>query len=236
MRSCLIQVLIAVAVVFGLLWFGLPLGAGWLASNALNAAGFSGTDTRVDVSSNPPPLLLTGRADRIHITSKQVSVGDLHAATLDFTLESVSLIDRTIGTIDGTLTGVKMPSPDGKTVVADSATLNGPGGKATAALNMSKSVLESLAAQQLKSQAGVSATFTLAEPNKVTVKVGAQSQAGTLVVKNNELDIVPNSPSLPTVVILKSSDGNPFMLTSVGISGDVVTIRGVIDVESLLGL
>jgi len=236
MRSCLIQLLILVAVAFGLLWFGLPLGAGWLASNALNAAGFSGTGTRVDVSSNPPPLLLTGKADTIHITSTQVSVGDLHAATLDFTLKSVSLIDRTIGTIDGTLTGVKMPSPDGKTVVAESATLNGPGKQAVAELNMSRSIVESLAAEQLKSQTGISATITLGQPNTVTVRVGTQSQTGTIVVKNDELDIVPTSPSLPTVILLKSSDGNPFTLTSVGISGDVVTLRGLIDVQALLGL
>jgi hypothetical protein len=236
MRSCLIQLLVLIAVVFALLWFGLPLGAGWLASNALNASGFSGTGTKVDVSSNPPPLLLTGRADTIHITSSQVSVGDLHAASLDFTLEGVSLLDRTIDTVDGTLTDVKMPSPDGKTVVAESASLNGPGTKAQAALNMSKSVIESLASQQLKSQTGISATVTLAEPNKVTVKIGSQSQTGTIQVRNNELDIVPASASLPTVALLKSSDGNPFMLTSVGISGNVVTLRGVIDVQALLGL
>jgi hypothetical protein len=236
MRSCLIQLLILVAVVFGLLWFGLPIGAGWLASNALNAAGFSGTDTKVEVSSNPPPLLLTGHADRIHVTSTQVSVGDLHAATLDFSLGGVSLLDRTIGTIDGTLTGVKMPAPDGKPVVIDSATVTGPASHAKATLKLARSAVETLASQQLKSQAGINATMTLAAPNKVTVKIGTQSQPGSLVVKDGELDVVPSSPSLPTAVLLKSGDGNPFTLTSVVISGDVVTLTGEIDVEQLLGL
>lgn len=236
MRSCLIQLLITVAVVFGLLWFGLPIGAGWLASNALNAAGFSGTDTKVEVSSDPPPLLLTGHADRIHVTSTQVSVGDLHAATLDFSLGSVSLIDRTIGTIDGTLTGVKMPAPDGKPVVIDSAIVTGPASHADATLKLARSAVQTLASQQLKSQAGISATMTLAAPNKVTVKIGSQSQQGTLVVKDGDLAVVPSSPSLPTAILLQSGDGNPFTLTSVAISGDVVTLTGVIDIEQLLGL
>ena len=37
MRSCLVQLLILVALVFGLVWFGLPIGAAWVATNALKA-------------------------------------------------------------------------------------------------------------------------------------------------------------------------------------------------------
>jgi len=62
MRSCLIQLLVLIAMVFALLWFGLPLGADWLATNSLNASGFTGTGTKVDVSAYPPPVLLTGHA------------------------------------------------------------------------------------------------------------------------------------------------------------------------------
>jgi hypothetical protein len=236
MRSCLIQALILIVVVFALLWFGLPLGASWLATNALNASGFSGTDTKVEVSSNPPPLLLTGHADRIHITSTQASVGDLHASTLDFSLGNVSLLDRTVGTVDGTLTGVKVPAPDGKPVIVDTATVTGKATSAQATLKLARSQVESLAAQQLKSQTGINATITLAAPNKVTLKVGGQSQPGTLVVKDGELDLVPDGPGLPTATLLKSGDGNPFSLTSVVVSGDLVTLSGTIDMQSLLGL
>ena len=64
MRSCLIQLLLMVAVIFALLWFGLPFGASWLATNALRAVGFTGTDTRVEVSANLPPRILLGHARR----------------------------------------------------------------------------------------------------------------------------------------------------------------------------
>ena len=65
MRSCLIQLLILVVVVFALLWFGLPVGASWLATNALNASGFSGTDTKVSGVGEPaaPPA---DRPRRLH--------------------------------------------------------------------------------------------------------------------------------------------------------------------------
>ena len=68
MRSCLVQLLILVALVFGLVWFGLPIGAAWVATNALKAAGFSGTDTAVTVTADPPFLLLTGHVERdVHL-------------------------------------------------------------------------------------------------------------------------------------------------------------------------
>ena len=99
MRSCLIQLLLTVAVIFALLWFGLPFGASWLATNALGAVGFSGTDTTVEVKANLPPRILTGYADSIHLTSTQVGVGDLHAANIDLTLGRVELFARKIGTV-----------------------------------------------------------------------------------------------------------------------------------------
>ena len=236
MRSCLIQMLILLVVAFALLWFGLPVGASWLATNAINASGFSGTDTKVTVSENPPPLLLTGHADTIRITSTQASVGDLHATTLDFSLGKVSLLDRTVGTIDGTMTGVKMPAPDGMTVTVDSATVKGAANSAQATLKLAKSEVETLGAQQLKSQTGINSTVVLTAPNKVTLKVSGRSEPGTLVVKNGELDLVPDGAGLPTATLLKSGDGNPFTLQSVTIDGNVVTLIGRIDVEKLLGI
>lgn len=109
MRSCLIRLLILIALVFALLWFGLPIGASWLATNALNASGFTGTGTKVEVSSNPPPLLLLGHADSIHLTSSQVGIGDLHAAGVDLTLGKVELFSRQIGSVTGTLRGSALP-------------------------------------------------------------------------------------------------------------------------------
>jgi hypothetical protein len=236
MRSCLIQSLIAIAVAFALLWFGLPLGASWLATNALNSSGFSGTNTKVEVSSNPPPKLLLGHADSIHLTSSQAGVGDLHAASIDLTLGDVSLIDRTIGTVEGTLTGVMVPAPDGSPVLIEKATVKGNASAAQGTLQMATSQIESLAAAQLKSQTGVNATVTLAAPDKVTLMAGGQSQPGNLVIESGQLEMVPDTATLPSVILLKSGDGNPFTLTGVTVGSGQVTLTGTIDLQSLLGL
>ena len=235
MRSCLIQLLILVAVIFGVLWFGLPIGASWLATNALNASGFSGTNTKVEVSSDPPPLLLTGHADTVHLTSSQVGIGDLHAATLDLSLGQVELLSRKIGTVTGTLEGVRVAAPDGQPVTIDLVTLSGAASSATAEMEVSIAEAERLGASQLKSS-GIAATVTLAPPDKITIKAGGQSQPGHLVVQEGALLLVPDGDSLPTVTLIAAGAGNPFEMTSVRIGGERVTLLGTIDLQALLGI
>ncbi len=235
MRSCLFQLLILVAVVFALLWFGLPFGASWLATNALNAGGFSGTDTKVDVSAYPPPLLLTGHADSIHLVSRQVGMGDLHAASLDLTLGEVELFSRKIGTVTGTLEGVRVATPDGQPLTVDTVTLSGAARSASAEMDVSMAEAQRLAVAQLKAL-GVAATVTLAAPNKVTVTAGGKSQPGRLEAAAGGLLLVPDGDSLPTVTLIAPGGGNPFRISSVTIGADQVTLNGTIDLESLLGI
>ena len=236
MRSCLIQLLITVAVVFGLLWFGLPFGASWLATSALNATGFTGTDTRVEVSAKLPPRLLLGHADKVRVTSNQVGVGDLHAASIDVTLGDVELIDRTIGTVNGTLTGVLLPAPNGDAVTIDTATVDGSGTAAVATLAVSSAEAERLAESQLKAQTGVTATVKFAATNNVTVTINGKSEPGHLVVKDGALLLVPVSLALPTVTLIGTGNGNPFQFTVVSVGSATVTLVGTIDIQALLGL
>ncbi len=236
MRSCLIQLLIAALVVFALVWFGLPFGASWLATNALNAAGFAGTDTRVDVSANLPPRILLGHADTIHLSSTQVGVGDLHAGSIDLTLGDVELIDRTFGTVTGTLTDVRVPAPDGDPITIQSAVINGPSTAATATLTASSAELTKLAQAQFQNTTGIASTVTIAAPDNVTVTVNGRAQPGKLAVKNGAIVVIPTSSALPTVTLIDSGAGNPFRFTSVAIGTGTVTLVGTIDLQTLLGL
>jgi len=232
MRSCLIQILIALLVIFLLLWFALPLAVGALATGALNAAGFNGTDTRVEVSANPPPMLLTGRGT-VHITSREVSLSDLHAAGVDVTLGDVDLMSRKIGTVSGTLTGVQVAAPNGDPILIDRVTLAGPADATVATCSMSIDTAEALAESQLAAQ-GVNATVDLAAPNAVTLRVGGKSYAGRLVASDGSLKLVPESKSLPTVLLIMPGSGNPFHVYSVAVGATNVTITGTIDVDDLL--
>lgn len=232
MRSCLIQILIALAVVILLLWFALPLAVGALATGALNAAGFTGSDTRVEVTANPPPMLLTGRGT-VHITSSQVSLSDLHAAGVDVTLGDVDLLSRKIGTVNGTLTGVQVAAPNGDAVSIDKVTLAGPADDTIATCSMSIAAAEALAESQLAAQ-GVEATVDLAAPNAVTLGVGGKSYKGRLVASEGSLLLVPESSAMPTVLLIRPGSGNPFHVYSVAIEETDVTLTGTIDVDDLL--
>jgi hypothetical protein len=235
MRSCLIQLLILVAMVFALLWFGLPFGASWLATNALNAGGFSGTDTKVEVSAYPPPLLVTGHADSIHLTSSQVGMGDLHAASLDLTLGEVELFSRKIGTVRGTLVGVRVATPHGQPLNVDTVKLSGAASSANAEMDVSMAESQRLAVAELKAL-GVVATVALAAPNKITVTAGGKPQPGRLEVAAGALLLVPDSDTLPTVTLIAPGGGNPFHISSVTIWADHLTLNGTIDVQALLGI
>jgi hypothetical protein len=230
MRSCLIQLLIAVVVVLALLWFGLPLGASWLATNGLNAAGFNGTNTKVEVSAAFPPQILLGRADKIRLTSSQVSVGDLHAATIDVTLNDVALLDRTFATVEGTLTGVRVPAPTGAAITIETVTLEGESTAATATMTIAQTEAERVAEAQLKG-----AVVKFAAPDKVTITLNGKTEPGRLVVKSGSLMVVPNSSALPSLTIIEGGKDNPFQLKSVSVGASTITLVGTMDLQSLLG-
>jgi hypothetical protein len=236
MRSCLIRLLIGLFIVLALVWIALPWGAGWLATNALNASGFTGTDTHVDVAANPPFILLTGRADSVHLKSTNVGIDDLHASSIDFTLGGVSLLDRTFSSIDGSLSEVLVPAPDGQPVTIESATVQGTSTSALATLKISTAEASRLAEEQLKSQTGISSKVTMSPPNAVTLTAGGHAQPCKLVVADGALQLIPDGGQLPTVILLQSGGGNPFTLTSVRIDQGYVILMGTIDVQSLLGI
>jgi len=233
MRSCLIQLLLEAALLFALLWFGLPLGTSFLATSALNASGFTGTHTSVEVSSNPPPLLLTGKADTIRIRSDSVYVGDLKASSIDVTLHDVELLSRKIGSVDGTLEGVRIAVPSGDPVTVDKVEISGVASAADAKLTVSTEAVASLAVTMLAANS-IKATLSLQEPNAVTIVASGKRVSGTLAVSNGTLLMVPTSKSILPIALIVPGTGNPFKLSSVAVKGQQVTLGGTIDVQTLL--
>jgi hypothetical protein len=235
MRSCLVQLLVLVALVCGLLWFGLPIGAAWLATNALRTAGFTGTDTSVTVTANPPLVLLTGHADAIHVTSNAVSISDLHAASIDVTLGKVDLIGRTIGTVGGTLSGVSIAVTHGNPITAERVTLKGSAAATQATLKLSPAQAQALAVAQLAAQ-GLTAAVALTAPNRVTIRVAGKTVAAHLEATDGILLLVPDAPGVPIVPLISPGPGNPFRVTGASIAADGVTLTGTVDLASMLGI
>jgi hypothetical protein len=148
----------------------------------------------------------------------------------------VELIDRTFASAHGTLKGVRVPAPNGDPATIDSVALDGAGTAANATLSMSVDQAESLAASQIKSQIGTTATVKLSAPNIVTITINGHAAPGRLAVRSGELLMVPDSTALPTVTMIGAGHGNPFTFTSVRVGANTVTLDGSIDLQSLLGL
>jgi hypothetical protein len=235
MRSCLVQLLILVAIVFGLVWFALPMGAAWVATNALKTAGFSGTDTVVTVNADPPFLLLTGHADSVHVTSNAVSVGDLEAKSIDITLGKVDLIGRTVGTVSGTLSGVTIPVASGDPITASTVKLTGSATATQATIELPMAQAQALAIAQLKAQ-GLTATVTFTAPDVVTIKAAGKTVAAHLEAADGILLLVPEAPGFPIVPLITPGNGNPFRVTGASVAAKSVTLSGTIDLQSLLGI
>src|ERR1035437_2863525 len=235
MRSCLIRLLLAGAVIVALLWFGLPFGASLLATNALGAVGFSGTDTTVEVRANLPPRILTGYADSTHLTSTEVGIGDLHAANIDLTLGGVRLFDRKIDTVRGTLGGVRVPDPEGQPVTFETVNVDGDARHAASTLTISSTEATRLAVSQLKAH-GISGTVAFVAPDKVVVTAGGKPQACRLRVTNGALTLVPDGNALPTLTLIAPGGGNPFQLSSVSVAATSFTLVATIDLQTLLGI
>ncbi len=112
-RGCLLTLIALVAVVAALLWLALPPLAGTLVQGALVAGGLEAASTVVTVTADPPPRLLTLKADEVDVHATNASIHGLSAADLEVTLHDVDLLDRTFSRLDGTLRGVRLSDADG---------------------------------------------------------------------------------------------------------------------------
>lgn len=234
MRSCLVQLGLAIVVILAVLWIALPIGAGFLALGALRAGGFSGSGTTVDVSASPPFTLLVGHADAVRLRSSDAAFGDVQAASLDLTFDDVNLFSRSFATVHGALADVGVPAVGGGLAVASSVTLAGPSGAVEASLLVPLEQAESLAATRLSAVVGEPAQVTFAAPDRVTVSVGGRSVGARLVVRQGSLVLAPDTSSLPAVSLVASGSGNPFTLSGVSIAADGLHLDGTADVSSIL--
>ena len=152
---------------------------------------------------------------------------------MDVSLHDVQLLSRKIGTVDGTLDGVRIAVPDGQPVIIDQVDMHGSAAAADATLTVSTQAIADLAVTMLAANS-IKATVSLQEPNAVTILVAGKKQTGSLAVSNGTLLLAPTSKAIPPIALIVPGSGNPFKLTSVAVKGQQVTLGGTIDVQALL--
>jgi hypothetical protein len=153
---------------------------------------------------------------------------------MDVTLGKVDLLGRTIGTVDGTLTGVSISVTHGDPITAEQVTLTGSAAATQATLKLSPAEARALAVAQLAAQ-GLTAAVTLTAPNRVTIKVAGKTVAAHLEAADGILLLVPDAPGVPIVPLISPGAGNPFRVTGASIAADGVTLTGTVDLQSMLG-
>jgi hypothetical protein len=233
MRGCLFVLVLAAAVLAGLAWFGSPILASTLISNALENAGYHAASSTVTATSNPPPKLLLGRADRVEIVGADVDFRTFHAASLDLVLTDVDVIGRTAGRISGRITGAEMTTTAGETTSTD-IDIEGDAGAATATIVVDHATVSRVVKATFQQKLGVTAsTVELIAPDKLRITAPGATVEGQLLVDSS--GAIAFSTSLGSSPILSLDPSFPLHLRSVRVEAGDLRIDAVLDAESLLG-
>ena len=240
MRGCLTSLLIFPAILLVVAWFVLPRIASPVVTAGLGVAGFSSSNQLVTVSADPPIELLTLHADRIHVSAANGSFHDVTMETVDITLDDVGLLDRTAGTVSGTLTGVEVHPADGLPLRVTSIVLTGSSASISASLTLSPTDLQALATNAVKSALGSTPSkVTFAAPDRATVVVAGISITGRIVITSaGGLAFKPTTLPLGLdgpIDLVKPGPAMPLRVTSVRVNAvGGMAIDGVVDL-SLVG-
>jgi hypothetical protein len=235
MRGCLTFLLFVAILVGAIAWVGAATAGSAGITAALAASGLSGTDTKVTVTANPPLELVSLHADSVRVQTKDAQWNDLRAATLDLTLDDVSLGSRSFASIKGRLTGVQMTSA-GTTLSSGLVTLTGSSTKATATISVAPGAVSALAMDAAERTTGTRPSkVTLSPPDKLALIVGDTAVAGRLAIDSGGA-LVALVQGVGTVQLLAPDARNPFTFTSVTVTPDGgLTLGARVDLGSLTG-
>jgi hypothetical protein len=229
LRGCLLTLALLALIAIGATWFALPPLAGTLAQGALVAAGFNADEMTVTVSAEPPPRLLTLRADKIRIVASNARYRGLEAAGVDVTLRDVRLADRTFGRIVGSLDLVSLASVAGGTDVSiPHVGLAGTSDAVRASMTIPAATAGALASTAIAQATGITpGRIALVAPDRILIEVGGVPIEARLAVgAGGALTLVPPSGApIGAVAIFTPATDSPFTIESVRVAdGDLVVV------------
>lgn len=217
MRGCLITIVFLLGIAVGATWFVLPPLVGTLAQGALVAAGFEADSSIVTVSADPPPRLLTLKADSIRIEASNVTYRGLRATSAVITLHDVAFAERTFRTVDGTLKGVRFQPENGPELGVPLVRLSGPADRIRATLTLPAADAEALAAAAVEGAIGITPrSVALTDPDRVQVDVGGLVVAARLAVREDgALTLVaPSGGPIGSIALVVPGSALPFRIES----------------------
>jgi hypothetical protein len=233
MRGCLFVLTAAALLVAVLAWFASPLLASAAIGIALQNGGFSATTQTVTATSDPPPKLLLGRADRVEIRASGVAFRTFHAQSLDLVLTDVDVVARTAATITGSVDAASVTTADGIPTQAD-LRIDGPATSAAAEIVVAGATVDRVVRATFADEVGVAITRTeLVAPDILRIITPAATLEGRLVIDGT--GAVALSTRLGSTPILSLDRSFPLRLRSVQVDHGDLRLEGILDATSLLG-
>lgn len=225
---------IAGVVLLVVAWFGGPALAGSAIEASLASAGFQGSNTTVEVVTDPPFELLGGRADRIVIRSENATIDQLQAERFELSLHDADLGATDFSSVEGRLEGVTLTAANGTAVRAASVDLDGPPGDVEAVITIDGSEVERLALAEVERQTGVAVGSTSLEPpDLVTFSVLFLRVEGRFVVEpEGGLSLAVNLPSSPRVGLIADPS---IRFESVQVVAGQLVLTGTVHLPALDG-
>jgi hypothetical protein len=233
MRGCLFVLIIAALFVSVAAWFGAPVLASAVIDAGLRNAGFDARSLTSTATANPPPKLLTGRADRVRIQAAGVSFRTFHAERLDLTLTEVDLLGRSFGSIRGTISAAEVKTADGIPTTAD-VTVDGDASAAAAEIVIDGATVDRVVRATFAKGAGVSVTRTeIVAPDILRIVSNGATIEGRIVV--DAAGAIALSTRLGQTEILSLDPSFPLRLRSASVVDGDLRVDATLDAEALLG-
>ena len=233
MRGCLFVLVLAAAVLGVVAWFGAPILASTVIASALQGGGYQAASSMVTATSDPPPKLPLGRADRVEIAGTDVTFRTFHAASLDLVLTDVDILGRTAGRISGRIGGAELTTTDGESPTA-SVDIEGDAAAADAVIVVDAATVDRVVKTTFQRRFSVTVSATaLIAPDTLRISVLGATVEGRLTVDADGA-IVLSTP-LGSAPILSLDPSFPLRLRSVRAVDGGLRIDGTLDAEALLG-
>ena len=233
MRGCLFVLVLGAAILGSAAWFGSPIVASTVLATALQNAGFHAATSTVTATSNPPPKLLLGRADRVEIRGTDVDFRTFHAASLDLVLTDVDVVGRTAGRITGRIVGAELTTTATEATSVD-VDIDGDAAAADARIVVDAATVDRVVKATMQQKFGVTVTSTeLAAPDTLRIGSAGATLEGRLVIDPS--GAIALSTRIGSSPILGLDPAFPLRFRAVGAVGGNLEIDATLDAETLLG-
>ena len=214
-------------------YFVAPMVVRPLVADAVRAASpFGAEPLEVDVDVDVLGLI-SGHVRAIHVTGANLTADRLDIGHLDVTVTDVGILDRTFGSVSGTLDSVVVGRSDATDVTARQVELAGPSSAVDATAHVGREAALAMVARALEG-AGLPTSELQLIDGGVRVSVLGQRTDVAIGAANGALTIAGSVAGGGSIVVFGPEPGEPWRITGVSVSPEGLEVHAAVDLSALL--